>query len=378
MRTAELQYDLPPELIAQRPVEPRDASRLLVLDRATGRIDHRTFRDLGDYLEPPDCLVLNNTRVIPARFVCTRQTGGKIEALFLHEQDGVWRALLKPSARLRTDEHLAVDGAEVELVLVEKHERGEWSVRPDPPLDPMTLLARVGQTPLPPYVRRSDQPDARDVECYQTVYAQRDGAVAAPTAGLHFTPQLLKDLSQRGIARADVTLHVGVGTFAPIEVADLAEHRMHAEWYEITEAAAVTLRAARQAGGRITAVGTTSARVLESVTLESEAKASARESSKGTKPPRHEGTKVGRPPRSRSGFCSDHSPGRRDWTNLFIYPPYRFRNVDRLLTNFHLPGSTLLALVMSFATPDLIRAAYAEAIARRYRFYSYGDAMLIF
>ncbi len=345
MQLEELQYDLPSELIAQRPAEPRDAARLLVLRRKTGQIEHRHFRDLGTYLAPGDALVLNNTRVIPARFFCRRATGGRVEALFLREQDGLWHVLLRPSAKLRPGAVLRCEDSETELELCARAERGEWLVRPRPPVPPIDLLSHVGQTPLPPYIRpdaagRHGAPDESDRERYQTVYATESGAVAAPTAGLHFTPAMLAELTAAGVRRVDVTLHVGLGTFAPIVENDLAQHRMHAEWFAASAPALATLREARAAGGRIVAVGTTAVRVLESVA------------------------------------DWDHSPAG-GWTDVFIYPPYAFRHVDCMVTNFHLPGSTLLALVMALASPELIRAAYQAAIAERYRFYSYGDAMLI-
>ncbi|MCK4342745.1 MAG: tRNA preQ1(34) S-adenosylmethionine ribosyltransferase-isomerase QueA [Phycisphaerae bacterium] len=355
MQLAELQYDLPPELIAQRPAERRDASRLLVLDRAGGRIEHRVFREIGDYLNPDDCLVLNDTRVIPARFFCRRPTGGRIEGLFLHAEGNSWRALLKPSARLKVGERLACEGSEVALIVHERGPRGEWLVQPEVHVSPLELLAEIGHTPLPPYIHRDEAGPRElveeDVERYQTVYAERPGAVAAPTAGLHFSPALLNELSQHGVRRAGVTLHVGAGTFVPIATEELAEHEMHAEWFEVTEAAAAAMRSARDAGGRLVAVGTTATRVLESLPRYDSA---------------HDNDKV-------SGGLS----AAGGWTDIFIYPPYRFRNVDRLLTNFHLPGSTLLALVMAFASVEQIRAAYRAAIEQRYRFYSYGDAMLI-
>jgi len=352
VRLSELQYDLPSELIAQRPVEPRDASRLLVLDRASGRITHCAFRDIGTYLTARDCLVLNDTRVIPARFFCRRVSGGRIEGLFLHVAADAWRVMLKPAARLRVGEALLSPDSDVRLVIMARLERGEWLGRPDPAVDPLAWLAQVGQTPLPPYIHRGASgrgaPDAADAERYQTVYAARPGAVAAPTAGLHFTPGLLAELARRGVQRASVTLHVGAGTFVPIEAEDLAQHRMHAEWYEVTPSALTTLRGARAGGQCLVAVGTTAARVLESL-----------------------------PDGVLDGAGIDAGCARSAWTDIFIYPPYRFRHVDHLITNFHLPGSTLLALVMAFASPELIRAAYAAAIAERYRFYSYGDAMLI-
>jgi len=374
VRLSELQYDLPAERIAQRPVEPRDSSRLLVLDRARGRIEHRAFRDVGEYLSPGDCLVLNDTRVIPARFFCRRTTGGRVEGLFLHEDARGWLVLLKPTRRLRIGQRLRCDGSDTHLMLDERRERGEWLVRPEPVVAPLALLERIGQTPLPPYIRRGAAgPDPADAERYQTVYADRPGAVAAPTAGLHFTAGLLARLVQAGVRAARVTLHVGVGTFAPIEVEDLSQHRMHAEWSEATPAALTTIRDTRAAGGRVVAVGTTSVRVLESLPED----AMERHHPTGDRP---------RPGPSGPGvFASLREPAASDrseaglsgWTDIFIYPPYRFRHVDRLITNFHLPGSTLLALAMAFASPELIRTAYQAAIERRYRFYSYGDAMLI-
>ena len=350
MRLAELHYELPRDLIAQRPAEPRDASRLLVLHRDDGRIEHRTFRDIQKYLEPGDCLVLNDTRVVPARFFCQRHSGGKIEALYLRSAGGdaaddQWSVLLKPSGRLHVGERLTCIGTEVELLLCERHARGQWTVRPEPAVSPIEMLDRIGQPPLPPYIRpdaggRHGQPDDADRRRYQTVYARQAGAVAAPTAGLHFTRRLLEELRDFGARMAEVTLHVGLGTFAPIEADELCEHKMHAERFAAPGSTLATLRQTRAAGRRIVAVGTTSVRVLESLP----------------------GLDV---------------PDASGWTDIFIYPPREFRHVDALLTNFHLPGSTLLALVMALATPAQIRAAYAEAIDRQYRFYSYGDAMLI-
>lgn len=362
MRLSELQYDLPPELIAQQPAEPRDASRLLVLDGASGRIAHRIFRDIGEYLAPGDCLVLNDTRVIRARFYCRRASGGRVEGLFLHQDGNAWRVLLKPAARLKRGERLTSAGSDVGLIVEERLERGECLVRPDPAVAPLDWLARFGHTPLPPYIRRATGVSAisavADAERYQTVYAERPGAVAAPTAGLHFTEDLFGRLAAHGVRCARVTLHVGAGTFVPIQTEDLAAHRMHAEWYEVTPAAVQMLRTTRAAGGRIVAVGTTSVRVLESLP-------------EGTM----DGGVPGDPPLWRTD--GDASAPVNGWTDIFIYPPYRFRHVDRLITNFHLPGSTLLALVMALATPERIKSAYWGAIEQRYRFYSYGDAMLI-
>lgn len=345
MRRGELDYELPPELIAQHPCEPRDASRLLVLHRCDGRIEHRRFRDLPEYLRAGDVLVLNDTRVVPARLRARRATGGRVEVLFLRAEDGDWRVLLRAGGRLAVGESLRVetgDGAAAgpALELVERLERGEWRVRPTQSEPAAEVLARFGETPLPPYIERGGAAGVDDRERYQTVYAAAPGAVAAPTAGLHFTPGLLETLGAKGVRRAAVTLHVGAGTFQPIEADDLRQHVMHAEWYEVSEAAASAVSAARAAGARVVATGTTSLRVLES---------------------------FGR------GSVAAHS----GWTRLFIYPPYTFRQVDALITNFHLPCSTLLALVMAFAGVETTRRAYAEAIRERYRFYSYGDAMLI-
>ncbi len=347
MRLSELQYDLPPDLIAQHPIEPRDAARLLVLDRSTGRMEHRIFRDLPYYLSDGDALVVNDTRVLPARFFTRRASGGRVEVLFLHATDADWCVLLKAGGRLRVGEALVCESGGVHLKILERLERGQWLVRPEPAVEAVSFLNLVGQTPLPPYIRRT-APDPLDADRYQTVYANRPGAVAAPTAGMHFTPELLSCLEQAGVRRVSVTLHVGAGTFTPIEVEDLAEHRMHAEWFEVSADALRELGQTRSRGGRIVAVGTTSVRVLESLA---------------------------------AGLIdaanSEPLKGTSGWTDIFIYPPYRFRCVDSLITNFHLPGSTLLALVMAFATPELVRRAYAEAIRRRYRFYSYGDALLI-
>jgi S-adenosylmethionine:tRNA ribosyltransferase-isomerase len=355
MQLSALAYDLPPELIAQQPAEPRDAARLLVLERASGRITHRHFRDLPEYLRPADCLVLNDTRVLPARFFARRASGGRVEGLFLHAEAGGWRVLLKPAGRLRVGERLAC-AADHAVELLARLERGEWLVRATPTRPPTEWLQAVGQTPLPPYIRKG-QAAAGDAERYQTVYAASPGAVAAPTAGLHFTPELLARIAAAGVARATVTLHVGRGTFVPIEVDDLARHAMHAEWFELPAATAALLAARRASGGRIVAVGTTAVRVLESV-ARGDAAAGAGET-------------------GASAGAAGASAAVAGWTNIFIYPPYAFRQVDALVTNFHLPGSTLLALVMAFASVELVRAAYAAAIAERYRFYSYGDAMLV-
>ncbi len=345
VRLDELDFELPEELIAQRPVEPRDSSRLMVLHRPEGRLEHRRFREIVEYLRPGDCLVLNDTRVIPARFFCRKTTGGRVEGLYLHQTDAGWQVLLKPTARLRVGQRLRCEGAEVELELLARGDRGQWTVRPEPPIEAFELLERVGQVPLPPYIRRDPAPDAGDVQHYQTVYARRPGAVAAPTAGLHFTPRLLERIAALGVRLARVTLHVGMGTFAPIASERVEDHHMHAEYFEVTGPALDLLEQTRTAGGRIVAVGTTSVRVLESL-----------------------------PQRLGGG---SRPPATRGWTELFIYPPYEYRNVDALVTNFHLPHSSLIALVMAFAGTEQVRRAYRVAVEQRYRFFSYGDAMLI-
>ena len=351
LRLEDLDYDLPPERIARFPAEPRDRSRLLVIDRGDGSRRHLRFRHLPALLRPGDCLVVNDTRVLAARFFARRASGGQVEGLFLQaEPGGAWRAMLKGSARLDPGERLEFDGGPQRLELLERLDGGAWLVRPDPPAEPAELLARVGTIPLPPYIVRArrgeNAPDVTeaDAERYQTVYCDpaKAGAVAAPTAGLHFTPELLEELAEAGVGSAKVTLHVGAGTFQPVTAARLGEHAMHAERYELSPAAADAIDAARAAGGRIVAVGTTVVRVLES--------------------------------------CADDSgrlrPGSGE-TSLMIRPGHRWRAVDRLITNFHLPRSTLLALVFAFAGRDLTLASYREAVQRGYRFYSYGDAMLI-
>ena len=384
MLLSDLQYDLPLELIAQQPAAPRDAARLLVLERLTGTITQRCFRDIGAYLAPGDCLVLNDTRVIPARFFYRRASGGRVEGLFLHADGAAWRVMLKHARRLRVGERLSSPDCPTELVVAQPLERGHWLVRPNPPISPLEWLAQVGQTPLPPYIHRGADgrgaPEPVDAERYQTVYADRPGAVAAPTAGLHFTSDLLERLVAGGMQRVHVTLHVGPGTFAPIQTEELADHRMHAEWYEITPGALATLRSTRAAGGRIIAVGTTSVRVLESLpdgALDADVEAGATPDGRRVNGDVLDiaGGLSGETDPLTAGTAVAH--GHSGWTDIFIYPPYRFRHVDRLITNFHLPGSTLLALVMAFATPAQILLAYRTAIEQKYRFYSYGDAMLV-
>jgi S-adenosylmethionine:tRNA ribosyltransferase-isomerase len=346
---SDFDYRLPPDRIAQSPARPRDASRLMVLDRAGAAVAHRRFHELPDLLAPGDLLVLNDTRVIPAAFTARRASGARIEGCFLREVGpGLWEVLLKGRGRLRAGETLAlVDAAgeaRAEIRLAERGDGGAWRVRAPAGQEPLAVLALVGRPPLPPYIRRKGEADERaaaDRDDYQTIYARRDGAVAAPTAGLHFTPRVIAGLDARGIERVFVTLHVGLGTFQPVRAERLADHRMHEEHAEVSPEAAERINRARAEGRRIVAVGTTTVRALESAADEQGVRAGNR------------------------------------WTRLFIRPPHRFRVVDAMLTNFHLPRTTLLVMVSAFAGRERILAAYREAIRTGYRFYSYGDAMLI-
>jgi S-adenosylmethionine:tRNA ribosyltransferase-isomerase len=326
MLTSELDYELPEDLIAQTPAEPRDASRLMLVDAATGGISHHTFRDLPRFLRPGDALVLNETKVLPARLLASRPNGGEVELLFLRRrEDGLWEALARPSKRLRPGMALAAGGETLEVV--EPLGEGRWTLSGG---DVRGLLGRHGRLPLPPYIKPTREAETR----YETIYARNEGSAAAPTAGFHFTEEVLVRAEGTGARVARVTLHVGTGTFLPVRTEDLTEHRMHAESYSVPEGAAEIVRGAE----RVFAVGTTVARALESWA----------------------------------------ATGRREGeTDLFITPGYRWRAVDALVTNFHLPRSTLLAMVMSFAGKDLVREAYATAVRERYRFYSFGDAMLL-
>jgi S-adenosylmethionine:tRNA ribosyltransferase-isomerase len=344
-------YDLPRELIAQRPLPCRSDARMMVVDRATRRIEHCHVRDLPELLHPGDCLVLNQSRVIPARLVGRRAaTGGRFTGLYLDSlPDGTWRLLGKCRGKLRPGEVIVLEALpgprgevrdDVELELLDREVEGVWQARPRDSAGTLEILERVGRVPLPPYIRRGEM-DASDAQRYQTVYATQPGSVAAPTAGLHFTEELLARIAQRGVATVRVTLHVGLGTFRPIEAPQVEQHTMHAEWGELSDEAARALTAARQGGGRIVAVGTTCVRLLETA--------------------------------ARCGTIAAWS----GQTRLYICPGHEFRAVDAMLTNFHLPRSTLLVLVRTFGGDELIRAAYEEAIRQRYRFFSYGDAMFI-
>jgi S-adenosylmethionine:tRNA ribosyltransferase-isomerase len=331
-------YDLPEDLIAQSPAARRDAARLLVLHRDTGQLDHRTVAELPELLFPGDLLVLNDTKVLPSRLIGTREsTGGKWEGLFLREpESGVWELMAKTRGYVRRGEEITVQPGPLKLILVDRTADKHWLVRPDPPGAVEAVLAKHGRVPLPPYIRKGVAKKGDD-ERYQTVYATEPGSVAAPTAGLHFTPELLATLAAKGIATPRVTLHVGLGTFAPIKTADPTKHVIHAEWCEVSAETAARIADTKRRGGRVVAVGTTTTRTLETA---------------GRKPFRGE-------------------------SRLFIHPPFEFRVIDGLLTNFHLPRTTLLILVQAFAGSEVLKRAYDEAIRRRYRFYSYGDTMLI-
>jgi S-adenosylmethionine:tRNA ribosyltransferase-isomerase len=353
-------YDLPADRIAQEPLEERSSARLMRLIRATDAVEHRFVRDLPGILRSGDLLVLNDTAVVPAKLALRRTSGGRVEGLFLREMEAGpeaslrWLVMLRSKGRMRDGEVLAAESDPATRLTVDRRtEQGQFEVVVAVGENPggsasaaaggstIDILSRIGRTPLPPYIhRQSDR--AEDRARYQTVFASRPGAVAAPTAGLHFTPELLAELRGRGIEQARVTLHVGLGTFEPVRELVVEQHHMHSEWLECGAATADAVNSARQAGRRIVAVGTTSVRVLES--------------------------------------CADESGcvrPRAGWTDIFIYPGYHFRVVDALLTNFHLPKSTLLMLVSSLAGRERIMKAYREAIACGYRFFSYGDAMLI-
>ncbi|MBE3573875.1 MAG: tRNA preQ1(34) S-adenosylmethionine ribosyltransferase-isomerase QueA [Firmicutes bacterium] len=341
MQVEDFDYELPKELIAQEPANPRDSARLMVLHRESGAVEHKRFWDIGEFLRPGDVLVLNDTRVIPARLWAEKTgSGGKVEVLLLEQREpGLWEALVRPGRRVRPGAALSFGGGALRAQVVEALPYGGRLLRFDAdPRDLPGLIDQLGETPLPPYIRRR----LEDPEQYQTVYSRVPGSVAAPTAGLHFTPELLQRLQAQGIALVYLTLQVGLGTFRPVKVDRVEEHHMHEEFYSVSPEAAAFLNRCRRAGGRLVAVGTTVVRTLETVADET----------------------------------GEIHPGA-GWTGIFIYPGYRFRAVDALITNFHLPRSTLLMLVSAFAGREQVLAAYRQAIALRYRFYSFGDAMLI-
>jgi len=348
MKTEKLNYYLPPELIAQHPLAVRSDSRLLVLNHATREILDSRFNNIGDFLSPGDCLVLNDTKVLPARFFARRTTGGKLEGLFLAQNiDRTWDIMLKGTRKLNPGEILILKDKQkadfCKAVLLEKQSQGRCLIRLKTEANVETVLDKIGFPPLPPYIKRDDDLTVAKMDKlrYQTVYARHTGAVAAPTAGLHFTDRLIEQLKQTGICFAYITLHVGTGTFKPVTTENLEDHQIHQERFSIDEENVRTINTAKSKGGRIIPVGTTSTRTLETI-----ASGSQIEATSGT-------------------------------TSLFIKPGYKFKITDAMITNFHLPKSTLLALVAAFAGLDNILAAYCHAIEQRYRFYSYGDAMLI-
>ncbi|MFQ5612330.1 MAG: tRNA preQ1(34) S-adenosylmethionine ribosyltransferase-isomerase QueA [Anaerolineae bacterium] len=368
MNLADFNYDLPPHLIAQQPLEKRDASRMMVVERSSGRTAHRAFGDLPGYLRAGDVLVANNSRVIPARLLGRKATGGRVELLLLKQLEGTRWEVLVGGKRIRAGTEIQVQNPKSKIqnltaVVVEESGEGRRVVEFSEPLE--THLPQIGQAPLPPYIRQT----LNDAERYQTVYARHDGSVAAPTAGLHFTPEMLLALREKGVLLEYVTLHIGLDTFKPVTVEQIENHAIHSEWVRLSPESARRINEAKLhrsgmegGGNRLVAVGTTAVRALETAALRSAGiNGSLRQAS-----------------RLAPGLCPWRTVAAiEEATDLFIYPGFEFRAVDALLTNFHLPRSTLLMLVSAFAGRDLILRAYEEAIQAEYRFYSFGDAMLI-
>lgn len=339
MKLEDFVYDLPEELIAQTPVEPRDSSRLLVLNRADGTIEHKHFYDVVDYLNAGDVLVINHTKVLPARLWAHRESGAVIEVLLVQQVDlHHWKALVRPGRKARPGEKLIFKEGLLTAEVMDVVEEGMRLIRFDYEGNFMAILDELGTMPLPPYIHEKLEDQSR----YQCVYAKDPGSAAAPTAGLHFTEELLDKIRAKGVTVAEVLLNVGLGTFRPVKVENIEDHEMHSEYYEIDEATAQIINDCRARGGRVISVGTTSTRTLETVSTE-------------------------------DGIVHAGS----GWTQKFIYPGYHYKAVDSLITNFHLPGSTLMMLVSAFATREQIMQAYATAVEEKYRFFSFGDAMLI-
>ena len=339
MKTSDFDFYLPEELIAQTPLERRDASRLLTLDKHTGAVEHHHFYELPKFLRPGDCLVLNDSRVLPARLIGRRPTGGACEVLLLVDKgDKCWECLVRPGRKLKPGAQVIFGEGELTASIEEELEDGKRLVRFDYEGIFLEILEHLGKMPLPPYIKA----ELQDNERYQTVYSKVVGSAAAPTAGLHFTPELLSEIRDMGVKICYVTLHVGLGTFRPVKAEDIQDHEMHSEFCMISQETADTINETKKTGGRVICVGTTSCRTIESFAAE-------------------DGTMT-----QRSG-----------WTNIFIYPGYRFKVLDALITNFHLPQSTLIMLVSALAGREHVLAAYAEAVKERYRFFSFGDAMLI-
>ena len=340
MKTSDFTFELPEELIAQDPLADRSSSRLLVLDKETGEIIHEVFKNVVSYLKKGDCLVLNDTKVLPARLIGEKEgTGAKIEVLLLkRRQDNVWETLVKPGRKAKPGTRISFGGGRLVGEVTDIVDEGNRLVRFEFEGIFEEVLAELGQMPLPPYITHQ----LEDKNRYQTVYAKHEGSAAAPTAGLHFTKELLKEIEEKGVRLAYVTLHVGLGTFRPVKVEDVTDHHMHSEFYSVDETAAQAINQTRKEGGRIISVGTTSTRTLESV-----------------------------------ADVDGHIEPKSGWTDIFIYPGYEFKVIDALITNFHLPESTLLMLVSALAGKEHILAAYEEAVRERYRFFSFGDAMFI-
>ncbi len=340
MKTSDFYYDLPEELIAQDPLEDRSSSRLLVLDKKTGETEHCVFREVVDYLEPGDCLVINDTKVLPARLIGAKEeTGARIEVLLLKRgSDDVWETLVKPGRKAKSGTRISFGDGLLTGEVVDIVDEGNRLIRFEYEGIFEEILDQLGQMPLPPYITHQ----LKDKERYNTVYAEHPGSAAAPTAGLHFTPELLEEIKEKGVDIAHVTLHVGLGTFRPVKVDDVENHHMHSEFYMIDEAAAEKINRAKENGKRVICVGTTSCRTIESAADEY----------------------------GRIKACSG-------WTDIFIYPGYQFKILDALITNFHLPESTLVMLVSALAGREHVLAAYEEAVKERYRFFSFGDAMFI-
>lgn len=340
LSTKDYYYDLPNELIAQDPLEDRSSSRLMVLGKKSGEVSHHHFRDILDYLRPGDCLVINNTRVIPARLIGTKkETGAHVEILLLRrKKDDIWETLVKPGKKIRPGAEVTFGDGSLTATILDVVEGGDRLVKFHYDGIFEEVLDRLGEMPLPPYIKHK----LKDRDRYNTVYAKFDGSAAAPTAGLHFTKELLEEVKEKGVNIAQVTLHVGLGTFRPVKVDDVRQHEMHTEWYRVTQETADLINQTKANGGRVIAVGTTSVRTLETVADE-----------------------------------NGHMKAQEGDTSIFIYPGYKWKVVDGLITNFHLPESTLIMLVSSLAGREHVLAAYKEAVKERYRFFSFGDAMYI-
>ncbi|MBQ9930010.1 MAG: tRNA preQ1(34) S-adenosylmethionine ribosyltransferase-isomerase QueA [Oscillospiraceae bacterium] len=339
MKTSDFWYDLPEELIAQTPLEKRDSSRLLVLDRNSGSVSHKHFYDIVDYLQPGDCLVMNDSRVLPARLLGHRPSGGAVEVLLLRDLGGKkWECLCKPGKKMQVGNEVIFGNGELTAVVTEVKEDGNRVVDFRYEGIFLEVLERLGKMPLPPYIKA----ELQDQERYQTVYSREVGSAAAPTAGLHFTSELLDNIRKKGVKTAFVTLHVGLGTFRPVKAEEISDHHMHSELCMIREQTAQILNETKASGGRIICVGTTSCRTLESLVND-----------------------------------DGSFEARSKWTEIFIYPGYQFKAMQGLITNFHLPESTLVMLVSAFAGRENVLSAYAEAVKERYRFFSFGDAMFI-